>query len=73
MSEKYDLNDRYWGGSGEPRLNPRCVDPRLNAKLRPDWPSPGVRATGGGNPVSEPNRGRRLDRENTNLPGRFRK
>jgi hypothetical protein len=73
MAEKYDVNDRYWGGSGEPRLNPRCVDARLNAKLRPDWPSPGVRATSGGNPVPEPNRSRRLDRENTNLPGRFRK
>jgi hypothetical protein len=74
MAEKYDVNDRYWGGSGTPRLNPSCVDPRLNAKLRPDWPRPMVRATSAGNCVREtPDGKRRLDRDNTMLPDKFRK
>jgi hypothetical protein len=70
----YSVNQRYWGGDGEPRLNPKCVDRELNAKLRPSWPSPMVRATSGARGVPEPPDGkRRLDRENTNLPDRFRK
>jgi hypothetical protein len=75
-AEKYDLNVRYWGGSMEPRLNPKCVDRELNAKLRPspNWPSPMVRATSDGRTVPEPPDGkRRLDQENTKLPDRFRK
>jgi hypothetical protein len=69
MAERYNVNDRYWGGSMEPRLNPRCVDPRLNVKLRPSWPSPMVRATG--EPIQEQNDFNR--RGIIGLPDRFRK
>jgi hypothetical protein len=74
MARKYDLNQRYWGGSGEPRLNPECVDPRLNTRLRPTWPRPMVHATSQRNCIQETaDSKRRLDHENTMLPGKFRK
>ena len=39
MAEHYNANDRYRGGSFEARLNPKCVNPELNAKLGPRMPS----------------------------------
>ena len=45
MGYRYNLNDRILGGSMSPRLNPECADPRLNAKLRPSFPSPLVKTS----------------------------
>lgn len=42
---KINLNDRYTDGSFEPRLNPKCVNPELNAKLGPRFP-PGDKKPG---------------------------
>jgi hypothetical protein len=74
MAERYSVNTRYWGGSAVPRLNPKCVDTSLNAKLAGPWPEPLVRETSRQNCVQETaGSKRRLDRDNTQLPDRFRK
>jgi hypothetical protein len=45
MGYRYNLNDRIFGGSMEPRLNPKVVERQLNAKLGPERPQPLVRET----------------------------
>jgi hypothetical protein len=70
MGYRYRTGDRVFGGSMEPRLNPDCVDPRLNAKLRPDWPRPMVRETDRGGAIAETDSGRRAK---IGLPDKFRK
>jgi hypothetical protein len=67
MGYRYHTGDRVYGGSMEPRLNPTCVDPRLNAKLRPSWPSPMVRETSMSGCVKEEDSGRKA-RIGTNIP-----
>ena len=59
MGYRYNLNDRILGGSMDPRLNPDCVDTRLNVKLRPTWPSPMVRETSTGSIHERGNAARR--------------
>lgn len=58
--------DRIFGGSMEPRFNPRLPDTRLNARLGPERPSPLVRETSSGE-VRARNASRRL----IGLPGRL--
>jgi hypothetical protein len=70
MGYRYHTGDRVYGGSMEPRLNPDCVDPRLNAKLRPSWPSPLVRETDHSGCIAEQPSGRRAK---IGIPERFRK
>lgn len=45
MGYRYSVNDRIFGGSMEPRLNPEIVDRRLNAKIGRELPRPVVRET----------------------------
>lgn len=45
MAYRYNLDDRIFGGSMEPRLNPEFGGDRLNVKLGPGRPSPLVRET----------------------------
>jgi hypothetical protein len=59
MGFRYRTGDRVFGGSMEPRLNPDCVDARLNTKLRPSFPSPLVRATGNDRALPDPYPGRK--------------
>lgn len=46
MALKYNVNDRYMGGSCDPRLDAKIVNTELNAKLGPRFPpkerEPGV-------------------------------
>lgn len=63
MGYRYNLNDRILAGSMDPRLNPDCVDPRLNVKLRPSpwWPDPMVRYTCNGKELNDPRQRKRLE------------
>lgn len=45
MGYRYSLDDRIFGGSMEPRLNPSFGGDRINAKLGPGRPTPLVRET----------------------------
>jgi len=54
MGYKYHTGDRTFGGSMSRRLNPSCVDDRLNARLGPSLPRPLVRATSGGRALGDP-------------------
>ena len=68
MGYRYNLNDREYGGSMSPRLNPEIVDRRLNAKLGRELPKPMVRETSTG---SVSYGGQRQRRELIGLPGRL--
>lgn len=69
MGYRYRTGDRIFGGSMEPRLNPRIVERQLNAKLGPDFPRPMVRQTSDGSVGEQGSTARR--RGVTGLPPRF--
>lgn len=61
MAYRYNLNDRIYGGSCEPRLNPAFGGERINTKLGPSRPSPLVRETSQRGCVYETGRAARRD------------
>lgn len=69
MGYRYQTGDRTFGGSMEPRLNPKLVERQLNAKLGPVRPSPLVRETSGKGCVYE--NGKEARRELIGLSGRL--
>jgi len=71
MSYKYSLDDRIYGGSFAPRLNPKIVCTHIDAGVQgaKHLPFPLVKNTEDRS-VKEQFRGRR-DTENTLLPARF--
>ena len=68
MGYRYNLDDRIFGGSMEPRLNPKLVEPQLNAKLGPERPRPLARETSTGCVYEN---GRTARRGRIGLPSRF--
>ncbi len=62
MAYRYNLSDRIYGGSCEPRLAPSFGGDRLNAKLGPSRPSPLVRETSGRGCVYENDKSERRSR-----------
>lgn len=48
MRKRFNLNERPFGGSMEPRLAPRFGDNGLNAKHGPQIPRAGIRETNTG-------------------------
>ena len=70
MGRRYTTEDRILGGSMEGRLNPEFGATHLNAKHGPsNYPSPLIKATGGGNCVGEHGNGQR--RRLIGLPTKF--
>lgn len=69
MGYRYTTEERIFGGSMEPRLNPEFGGDRLNAKLGPNRPTPLVRSTSHGACVRE--RGNEQRRRLIGLPPRF--
>lgn len=71
MSYRYNLNDRIFGGSMAPRLNPKIVCTHIDAGVQgaKHLPFPLVKNTEDRS-VKEQFRGRRAT-ENTMLPARF--
>lgn len=71
MAYRYSLDDRIYGGSFEPRLNPSFGGDRINVKLGPARPSPLVRETSQRGCVYENEAGARIGR--IGLSSRFGK
>ena len=69
MGYRYSTEDRIFGGSMEPRLNPEFGGDRLNAKLGPRRPTPLVKATSNNNCI--PEHGNEQRRRLIGLPSRF--
>lgn len=68
MGYRYNVNDRIYGGSMDPRLSPEIVDQRLNSRLGRELPKPMVRETSTGEVRYGGNAARRA---RIGLPGRL--
>lgn len=69
MAYRYTTEERIFGGSMAPRLNPEFGGDRLNAKLGPRRPTPLVKATSHGDCIRE--NGNEQRRRLIGLPSRF--
>jgi len=70
MARRYTTEDRILGGSMEGRFNPEFGADGLNTKHGPsNYPSPLMKATGGGNCIREQGKARR--RRLIGLPAKF--
>ena len=69
MAYRYTTEERVFGGSMSPRLNPKIADTQLNAKIGGKFPSPVASATDTGMvPAHDSGRKARI-----NMPDRFKK
>jgi hypothetical protein len=63
MAYRYTTEERIFGGSMAPRLNPKICNTGLNAKIgTSNLPSPLVRGTGNDRAIAEQGKEGRLDR-----------
>jgi hypothetical protein len=70
MGRRYTTEERIFGGSMEPRLNPKIADTALNAKIGGRFPSPMVRQT---NTSCVQENGAEARKSRIGIPDRFKR